>query len=334
MSNDTNDIIQNLGEKGEKQLIEREDRIRGIYEEKQRRQRNIGSKNRKGQNREEPVKMEKDAEKRNTGDLKAAASMSFDEAIKEQDVYRHPEPDPELEIDFDKAFSYEDSDPFSELSNRMEQQVSSLATPINVKPEKPEKPRSKKLSSKSAGNIGERVTKEHAEKVISGEKSAGSKSGMRQRATIIVRTKVVDPDGNPLQEESVVQEEQRPKKPEPEKEKAPEEKRYSEKTQSSEKKVAAPKLSLVRKDTGEVYDIDRDLTIGRYDTNDICIPYPEGYYVSHKHAEIYIRGKDIFLKDIGSRNGTYVNDNKIDRVKLRAGQIVEFGDVVFEVVKR
>ena len=106
----------------------------------------------------------------------------------------------------------------------------------------------------------------------------------------------------------------------------------------------SPSLCLIREETGEVFDLDGDLTIGRDMDNDIVIPNPEGHYVSAHHAHIEVQGKDVYLKDgyteidengkpeiVSSTNGTYVNDRKIRSCRIRAGNKIEFADIVFRV---
>ncbi|MFW5697567.1 MAG: FHA domain-containing protein [Fimbriimonadaceae bacterium] len=59
-------------------------------------------------------------------------------------------------------------------------------------------------------------------------------------------------------------------------------------------------------------------TLGRRSSNDIAVPDP---YVSGQHATIEVEETGIFLTDVGSTNGTLVND-----AKLQVGQRTEIGD--------
>lgn len=52
----------------------------------------------------------------------------------------------------------------------------------------------------------------------------------------------------------------------------------------------------------------RPLRIGRRPTNDIVIPDP---YVSGQHATIEVVGSDVRITDLGSTNGTFINNTKI-----------------------
>lgn len=67
-------------------------------------------------------------------------------------------------------------------------------------------------------------------------------------------------------------------------------------------------------------DARSEVTIGRVPGNDIVIPDPQ---VSARHARIYRKGADIFIQDLGSVNGTFV-----DGLRLRGqAQISETSQV-------
>ncbi len=67
-------------------------------------------------------------------------------------------------------------------------------------------------------------------------------------------------------------------------------------------------------------------TIGRKDDCDIRIPLAE---VSRHHAQILTSDTGISVKDLGSANGTYVNNKKIKHQKLQPGDHLVVGPVVF-----
>ena len=93
-------------------------------------------------------------------------------------------------------------------------------------------------------------------------------------------------------------------------------------------------VSLIRKDTGEVYDIFDNMKIGRAEDNDICIPEPDGHFVTSYHAVITIDKNDIRLRDLGSTNGTFVGSSRIKTKSLYKGTIVRFANIEFEVIER
>src|SRR5574339_944788 len=51
---------------------------------------------------------------------------------------------------------------------------------------------------------------------------------------------------------------------------------------------------------------------------------------SRNHAKIINTGKTIILRDMGSTNGTYVNDELIDEYVLRDGDFIKIGRTIFK----
>lgn len=67
--------------------------------------------------------------------------------------------------------------------------------------------------------------------------------------------------------------------------------------------------------------------IGRHDECQIRVPIAG---MSRKHCEIVVDGGSIAINDLGSSNGTYVNQERIDGSQpLCAGDLVSFGGMVF-----
>lgn len=69
--------------------------------------------------------------------------------------------------------------------------------------------------------------------------------------------------------------------------------------------------------------------VGRASTSDLRIPLSS---VSRQHCEFRIEGDDVFLRDLGSSNGTYHNNSRIQEVEVDAGDEVVIGPVVFTLV--
>ena len=63
-------------------------------------------------------------------------------------------------------------------------------------------------------------------------------------------------------------------------------------------------------------------TVGRKVDRDLVIADPR---VSRDHAQITQEGQDFFLVDLGSKHGTFVNGERIQRQKLDRGDRLEFG---------
>jgi pSer/pThr/pTyr-binding forkhead associated (FHA) protein len=72
----------------------------------------------------------------------------------------------------------------------------------------------------------------------------------------------------------------------------------------------------------------KPMIIGRKPEADIRIPLDE---ISRAHAEITMNGTKVIAKDLGSRNGTFVNEQKIAQATLKAGDQLRVGSVVFFV---
>jgi len=68
--------------------------------------------------------------------------------------------------------------------------------------------------------------------------------------------------------------------------------------------------------------------VGRSPGNDVVI---EQATISSKHCEIALGDGEVTVRDCGSTNGTYINDNPVMEAKLGAGQILRLGDVDFLV---
>lgn len=69
--------------------------------------------------------------------------------------------------------------------------------------------------------------------------------------------------------------------------------------------------------------MDKDvITIGRGAGNDVVLDAPQ---ISRHHARLVRSGKTVFLEDLGSANGTFIDGEKISRAPLSPGQTVSFG---------
>ncbi len=77
------------------------------------------------------------------------------------------------------------------------------------------------------------------------------------------------------------------------------------------------------------FSVVRDMTvIGRREDCDLRIPLGE---VSRKHCRIIKDGDAIRLEDLGSSNGTYHNDVRVQEAVLGPGDAVRVGPVTFIV---
>lgn len=79
---------------------------------------------------------------------------------------------------------------------------------------------------------------------------------------------------------------------------------------------------------GQHIPIGARTEIGRALDCDISILEPA---LSRKHAEVEPIGGDLVLQDLGSANGTLVNGEKVDKVKLKDGDVLQFHKIRFVV---
>ena len=77
---------------------------------------------------------------------------------------------------------------------------------------------------------------------------------------------------------------------------------------------------------GDEFDLDsRPLTVGRGAQNDVSIAGDE--FASARHVRIEPRRDGVWVSDVGSTNGTYVNGVRIDRPrKLARDDVVRVGE--------
>ena len=75
--------------------------------------------------------------------------------------------------------------------------------------------------------------------------------------------------------------------------------------------------------------IDKDkITIGRDDTNDIVLNNPT---ISREHSEINFSDGIISIKDLGSANGTFINNVKMDEAVLDIGDEIIVGKYMIKL---
>ena len=85
--------------------------------------------------------------------------------------------------------------------------------------------------------------------------------------------------------------------------------------------LASPALT-----EGDVVSFDaHPLTVGRASNNDV--PLPEDEFASGRHARFEPRRDGVYVEDIGSTNGTFVNGIRLTRDRrLTPGDVVRVGE--------
>lgn len=80
---------------------------------------------------------------------------------------------------------------------------------------------------------------------------------------------------------------------------------------------------------GKVLAIDSSKIVGRDPAADIVI---SGGHISRRHAELLLRDGQLWVKDLNSSNGTYVNNKKSDEQPIYFGDEIKFDAVIFRVI--
>jgi pSer/pThr/pTyr-binding forkhead associated (FHA) protein len=82
---------------------------------------------------------------------------------------------------------------------------------------------------------------------------------------------------------------------------------------------------------GRAFDVSAaPVTIGRAEGNAIALPTDE--FASARHARIEPLRDGLWVVDLGSRNGTFVNGAQVDgRERLREGDVVRVGETELRV---
>jgi len=83
---------------------------------------------------------------------------------------------------------------------------------------------------------------------------------------------------------------------------------------------------------GQRYEVTGETTIGR--SPGCSIPLQGDAFVSNVHARIYPKDGELWVEDLGSTNGTYVNARLLQgAVPLHRGDFVQVGDIIFEMAR-
>src|SRR4051794_26393375 len=75
--------------------------------------------------------------------------------------------------------------------------------------------------------------------------------------------------------------------------------------------------------------MDREIIVGRSSELDMVLVED---MVSRKHAKITTTGEQIVIQDLGSTNGTFVNGEKIKKVRLKEGDRILIGTSIIKLV--
>ena len=81
---------------------------------------------------------------------------------------------------------------------------------------------------------------------------------------------------------------------------------------------------------GVVFPVDGETTVGRAPGCQVNLA--DDTFVSQLHARLFTRDGQLFVEDLGSTNGTYLNNQKVEGPSvMRRGDALQVGKTVLEV---
>lgn len=92
-----------------------------------------------------------------------------------------------------------------------------------------------------------------------------------------------------------------------------------------------PKLTVLEPASiaGQTYSLGDELTVGRAAGCEITL---DDNYASQVHARVFTRDDQLYVEDLGSTNGTYLNRRKVSApMVLSRGDQVQIGSTVMEL---
>ena len=91
-----------------------------------------------------------------------------------------------------------------------------------------------------------------------------------------------------------------------------------------------PQLEVVAAmghEPGTTFEVGNGATLGRSDSAEIRIDDP---FASSAHARVFSRGEFMFVEDMGSTNGTYLNGRQLKTAeRLKMADVIRIGDTEY-----
>ncbi|MGH9005132.1 MAG: FHA domain-containing protein, partial [Acidimicrobiia bacterium] len=87
---------------------------------------------------------------------------------------------------------------------------------------------------------------------------------------------------------------------------------------------------MVEPPTAQVFPLSEEVTIGRAPGCSVALA--DDTFVSQLHARVYVRDGQPFVEDLGSTNGTFLNQARLTKTqRLRKGDRLQIGQTILEV---
>ena len=91
-----------------------------------------------------------------------------------------------------------------------------------------------------------------------------------------------------------------------------------------------PRLEVIAamgRNPGEEFDLNGGITMGRAASADLNIDDP---FASAAHARIFPRGQFMYIEDMGSTNGTFLNGRQLRKPEqLKVADVIRIGDTEY-----
>jgi hypothetical protein len=98
--------------------------------------------------------------------------------------------------------------------------------------------------------------------------------------------------------------------------------------------VGPEKMVVISTDSmkGMEFPLGSEVTVGRAGGCGVLLT--DDTFVSQLHARVFRRDRDLFVEDLGSTNGTFLNGRKVSTpLTVRKGDRIQFGRTTVEVRK-
>lgn len=83
---------------------------------------------------------------------------------------------------------------------------------------------------------------------------------------------------------------------------------------------------------GRVYELGEEVTVGR--SPGCAVPLDDDNFASSIHARVFRRNGELWLEDLGSTNGTWLNEERLGApTRLQRGDRVKVGSTLLEVAR-
>jgi len=83
---------------------------------------------------------------------------------------------------------------------------------------------------------------------------------------------------------------------------------------------------------GRSFELGEEVTVGR--SPGCAVALEDDTFASSIHARVFQRNNDLWLEDLGSTNGTYLNQERVDGpARLQRGDKIKVGSTILEVAR-